>query len=72
MKTWVKGIVITGLMLLLGLGCGKDEKSSADKSADVQKALQEGMQKEQKMYEGMQKGAENLEKAMKEQKEKSK
>ena len=51
--------------------CG-DKKDSAARDQDVQKAIQEGMQKEKKMYEGMQKGAENLEKKMQEQKEETK
>lgn len=70
MRAWVKGVVFIGLMLLLGLGCGRDDKSSADREAEIKKALQEGTQKEKQMYEGMQKGVETLEKAMKEQKEK--
>ena len=60
------------LVMFVGFGCGKDEKSTADRDAEIKKVLQQGAQKEQQMYEGMQKGVENLEKAMKEQKEKSK
>jgi uncharacterized protein YlxW (UPF0749 family) len=52
--------------------CGKDDKSSAERDKEVQKALQEGAQKEQKMYEGMQKNVENLEKKAQERKEETK
>jgi len=57
---------------LLAAGCGKGDKSSADREAEIKKTLQEGAQREQKMYEGMQKGMENMEKSMEEQKEKAK
>lgn len=56
--------------LILGLGisaCG-DSKDSAEKQAEAQRAIQQGMQKERAMIEGMQKGAENLEKQAAEQK----
>ena len=72
MRSWITALAFVGLILLFGTGCGKSDKSSADKAAEVQKAIQEGMQKEKQMYEGMQKGVENLEKAVKEQKEKGK
>jgi len=42
--------------------CSKDEKSSAERDKEIQKVLQEGAQKEQKMYEGMQKAVEGMEK----------
>lgn len=41
--------------------CG-DKKDSAARDQAAQRAIQEGMQKERKMYEGMQKGVESLEK----------
>jgi hypothetical protein len=63
-------ITIIGFVLVLGLsGCGKDDKSSAARDAEIQKQLQEGMQREKQMYEGMQKGTENLEKKAQEQKQ---
>ena len=68
MGSWVKGLIFIVLIGIVGLGCGKDEKGSADKAADVQKAIQEGMEKEKKMYEGMQKGVEGMEKKVEEQK----
>ena len=52
--------------------CSKDEKSSAERDAEVKKVLQEGAQKEQKMYEGMQKGMESMEKKMEGAKEETK
>ena len=52
--------------------CSKDEKSSAERDKEAQKVLQEGAQREQKMYEGMQKGVEGLEKKMEGAKEDAK
>ena len=57
--------LITGMVLALAIGlsaCGKDDKDSAARDAEIQKKLQEGSQRERQMYEGMQKGVENLEK----------
>lgn len=57
-----------GFMLLVILAvpsCGKDEK----RDQEIQKAIQEGAQKEKQLYEGMQKGVEKLEKGVQEQKE---
>lgn len=51
--------------------CG-DKKDSAARDQEVQKAMQEGMQKEKAMMEGMQKGVEGIEKKMTEQKEETK
>jgi hypothetical protein len=55
------GWVVLGLMLVLP-ACGGDQKSSDERAKEAQRAMQEGIQKEQKMYEGMQKGVEGLEK----------
>jgi hypothetical protein len=50
------------LCLMLALpACGGDEKSSEDRAKEAQRAMQEGVQKERQMYEGMQKGVEGLE-----------
>lgn len=46
----------------MGLSACGDNKDSAEKQAEAQRAIQEGMRKERAMIEGMQKGAENLEK----------
>lgn len=57
--------LITGMVLALGIAlsaCGKDDKDSAARNAEIQKKLQEGSQREKQMYEGMQKGVEDLEK----------
>ncbi len=72
MGSWVKGFIFSVLIGIIGVGCGKDDKSSADRDAEIKKVLQEGMAKEKKMYEGMQKGVENLEKNTQEQKGKEK
>ena len=61
----MQSLLISAMVFVLSVGlsaCGKDDKSSAARDAEVQKQLQEGMQKEKQMYEGMQKGVENLEK----------
>jgi hypothetical protein len=64
-------VVIALLLILSGLAsCNRDEKSSAERDKEVQRVLQEGAQREQKMYQGMQKGVENLEKAPEDQKSK--
>ncbi|HSF25527.1 MAG TPA: hypothetical protein VLE20_14975 [Blastocatellia bacterium] len=49
--------------------CGGDSKDSAHRGAEAQKALQQGIQKEQKMIEGMVKGVETLKKKAAEAKE---
>ena len=55
------------LSLILALpGCGGDQQSSDERAKEAQKAIQEGIQKEKQMYEGMQKGAEALEKKVEE------
>jgi hypothetical protein len=69
MRHWKKVFACAVAGFLLVIGCGKDQKSSAERDAEIQKALQEGAAKEQKMYEGMQKGIEGLEKKAQEQKE---
>lgn len=57
--------LIMGMVLALGIAlsaCGKDDKDSAARDAEIQKTLREGSQREKQMYEGMQKGVEDLEK----------
>ena len=51
--------------------CG-DKKDTAARDQEVQKVMQEGMQKEKAMMEGMQKGVENMEKKATEPKEEAK
>ena len=70
MKHRFGALAFLAVILSLAAACGKDGKSSAERDAEIQKALQEGAAKEQKMYEGMQKGVENMEKSVQEQKEK--
>jgi len=73
MKNRVRVPAITAVVgLLLGAGCGKDEKSAADRDAEVKKVIQQGAAMERKMVEGMQKGMEKMEKGLQEQKEKQK
>jgi hypothetical protein len=66
--------LITGMVLALAIGlsaCGKDDKDRAARDAEIQKTLQEGSQREKQMYEGMQKGVENLEKQPSQKQEKT-
>ncbi len=62
MKRYVYVMILAGL--LGGFSACGDKKDSAARDQEAQKVLQEGMQKEKSMVEGMQKGAENLEKKM--------
>jgi len=64
--------LLSGMMLALAIGlsaCGKDDKDSAARDAEIKKTLQEGSQREKQMYEGMQKGVEDLEKQSSPQKQ---
>ena len=70
MKRYVYLMILAGL--LGGLSACGDKKDSAARDQEVQKVMQEGMQKEKSMMEGMQKGVENMEKKATEQKEEAK
>ena len=64
--------LITAMVFVLAIGlssCGKDDRDSAARDAEIKKTLQEGSQRERKMYEGMQKGVDNLEKQSSPQKQ---
>jgi hypothetical protein len=64
--------IIIGMVFVLTIGlsaCGKDDKDSAARDAEIKKALQEGSQRERQMYQGMQKGVEDLEKQSSPQKQ---
>lgn len=70
----MRTIARLSLAIAIGLAvaaCG-DKKDSAAKQAEAQRAIQEGMQKEKSMVEGMMKAGENLDKKMTEQKEETK
>jgi uncharacterized protein (DUF2342 family) len=70
MKTFAQlSLAIT--MALAICACG-DKKDSAERAAEAQKAMQEGMQKERSMMEGMVKGVETVEKKAAEAKEETK
>jgi hypothetical protein len=58
-------IALVGFFLA---GCGNKE-DSAKRDAEIKKVLEEGAQKERKMYEGVQKGMEKMEKSVQERKE---
>ena len=55
-------LILACVMMVAAVGCGKDDKSQAERDAEVKKVLQQGAAAEQKMVEGMTKGVENLEK----------
>lgn len=58
----LSGPLVVAILLASALsGCG-DKKDSAEREKEAQKVIQEGMQKEKAMYEGMQKGVEDLQK----------
>ena len=60
---WLVAILLAGALS----ACGGDKKDSAEREKEVQKVIQEGMQKEKAMYEGMQKGAEELQRKVESQ-----
>ncbi len=62
------GALLMLITVALISACG-DKKDSAARDQEVQKVLQEGMQKEKAMMEGMQKGVENIEKKLTDQKQ---
>lgn len=67
----MKTLVCMGFVAVLaGVGCGGDDRSQAERDAEVQKALQDAARKEGQLYEGMQKGVEEMEKKALEDKEK--
>lgn len=66
----ISPVVMIALLAMIS-ACG-DKKDSAARDQEVQKVLQEGMQKEKTMMERMQKGVENIEKKLTDQKDASK
>jgi hypothetical protein len=71
MKAILQLTLAFGIAVALS-ACGGDKKDSADRAAEAQKVMQEGMQKEQKMMEGMVKGVETMGKKPDETKEETK
>ena len=55
-------LILACAMMVAAVGCGKDDKTKAERDAEVKKVLQQGANMEQKMYEGMKKGVEDLDK----------
>jgi hypothetical protein len=53
---------IVASIVLTASGCGGDPRTSDEQTKEVQRALQEGAQKERQMYEGAQKAMEAMEK----------
>ena len=70
MNTFIYVTFLAGVIAAFS-ACG-DKKDTAARDQEVQKVMQEGLQKEKAMMEGMQKGVENIEKKATEQKEEAK
>ncbi|MGH7829661.1 MAG: hypothetical protein ACREP8_05740 [Candidatus Binatia bacterium] len=64
------GIGFVIALAVAGLGCGGDDRSQAERDAEIQKVLQDAARKEGQLYEGMRKGVEEIEKKALEDKEK--
>ena len=64
------GTFFVVLFAVAVLGCGGDNRSQAERDAEVQKTIQDAAQKERQLYEGMQKGVEEIEKKALEEKSK--
>lgn len=62
---WIKAIGLLVLTVFMAASCGKDEQ----RDQEIQKAIEGAVQKERQLYEGLQKGAETIEKNVQEQKE---
>jgi hypothetical protein len=58
----LSGPLVVAVLLASALSDCGDKKDSAEREKEAQKVIQEGMQKEKAMYEGMQKGVEDLQK----------
>jgi hypothetical protein len=71
MNPVMKLFVAIGLCIAVS-ACGGDSKDSADRAAEAQKAIRQGIQKEQKVIEGMVKGVETVEKKAAEAEEETK
>lgn len=64
--------ITTVVAVCLGLwACGGDGPDRAARDAEIQQKIQEGLQREKQLYEGMQKGVQDVEKQMQEQSGKS-
>ena len=70
MRIILRSLVIVGVVLTVS-ACG-DKKDQAQRDEAAKQAIQQGMQKEKSMMEGMAKGVENIEKKMTEAKEETK
>lgn len=68
MKAW--SMILAAALWVLP-ACG-DKKESAEREKEAQRAIQQGLQKEKALMEGMIKGVESVEKKMAEQKDETK
>ena len=64
-------VTLIAASLAVFSGCG-DKQNQAERDEAVKQAIEQGMQKERAMMEGMVKGIENVEKKLTEQSETSK
>jgi len=56
------GTLFVAVLAAAVSGCGGDDRSQAERDAEVQKRIQGAAQKERQLYEGMRKGVEEMEK----------
>lgn len=50
------------VFVVTAFGCGGDDQSRAERDAEIQKKMEEAVQKEGQLYQGMRKGVEEMEK----------
>jgi outer membrane lipopolysaccharide assembly protein LptE/RlpB len=50
------------VMVVTTFSCGGDDQSRAERDAEIQKKMEEAVQKEGQLYQGMRKGVEEMEK----------
>jgi len=50
------------VIVVTALGCGGDDQSRTERDAEIQKKMGEAVHREGKLYEGMRKGVEEMEK----------
>lgn len=58
------GKIAAAVAIALVISACGDKQDSADRAEEAQKAIEQGMQKERALMEGMQKGVEDIQKKM--------
>jgi outer membrane lipoprotein-sorting protein len=54
-------ILFAIVIVVTALGCGGDDQTRAERDAEIQKKMEEAVQKEGRLYQGMRKGVEEME-----------